>query len=66
MAKKKEDVNLAPKGAEGDKKYAKLPEKVVAGLPAAALLMANERVMDLFARGKKRGKGKIQLGLCFL
>ena len=56
MAKKKEDVNLAPKGAEGDKKYAKLPEKVVAGLPAAALLMANERVMDLFARGKKRGK----------
>jgi len=56
MAKKKEEVNIAPKTIEGDKKYAKLPEKVVAGLPAAALLMANERVMDLFARGKKRGK----------
>ena len=57
MAKKKEEVNVtAPKSAEGDKKYAKLPEKVVAGLPAAALLMANERIMDLFARGKKRGK----------
>ena len=28
----------------------------MAGLPAAALLMANERIMDLFARGKKRGK----------
>ena len=56
MAKKKEDVTVAPKGTEGDKKYAKLPDKVVAGLPAAALLLANERIMDLFARGKKRGK----------
>ena len=56
MAKKKEEVNVAPKAVEGDKKYAKLPDKVVAGLPAAALLMANERIMDLFARGKKRGK----------
>ena len=57
MAKKKDEVNVtAPKGAEGDKKYMKLPDKVAAGLPAAALLMANERIMDLFARGKKRGK----------
>ena len=56
MAKKKDEVTIAPKGVESDKKYAKLPDKVVAGLPAAALLMANERVMDLFARGKKRGK----------
>src|SRR5699024_1918545 len=35
---------------------AKLPEKVVAGLPAAAILQSNEKVMDLFARGKKRGR----------
>ena len=57
MAKKNEEMNLAAsKAAEGDKKYAKLPEKLVAGLPAASLLMANERIMDLFARGKKRGK----------
>ena len=57
MAKKKDEVTLnAPANVEGDKKYAKLPEKVVAGLPAAAILMANEKIMDLFARGKKRGK----------
>ena len=57
MAKKKDEMTLnAPKGAEGDKNYAKLPEKLVAGLPAAAILMSNEKIMDLFARGKKRGK----------
>ena len=57
MAKKKEEVTLnAPKGTEGDKKYARLPDKLVAGLPAASLLLANERIMDLFARGKKRGR----------
>ena len=44
------------KKAEGEKKYAKLPEKLVAGLPAASILLSNEKVMDLFARGKKRGK----------
>ncbi|MBR3704565.1 MAG: RNA polymerase sigma factor RpoD [Oscillospiraceae bacterium] len=54
MAKKKEEVTL--KAAESDKKYARLPDKVVAGLPAASILMANEKIMDLFARGKKRGK----------
>ena len=57
MAKKKDEMTVtAPKSAEGDKKYAKLPDKLVAGLPAAALLMSNERIMDLFARGKKRGR----------
>ena len=54
MAKKKEEVTL--KAAESDKKYARLPDKVVAGLPAASILIANEKIMDLFARGKKRGK----------
>ncbi len=62
MTKKKDEVTMtagnAPeaKKAEGEKKYARLPDKVVAGLPAAAILQANEKIMDLFARGKKRGK----------
>ena len=57
MAKKKDEMTVnATKGAESDKNYAKLPEKLVAGLPAAAILMSNEKIMDLFARGKKRGK----------
>ena len=34
----------------------RLQEKLVATLPAASILMANEKIMDLFARGKKRGK----------
>ncbi len=59
-SKKKDEMTAAPaaeaKRPEGEKKYAKLPEKLVAGLPAAAILMANERIMDLFARGKKRGR----------
>ena len=41
---------------EGERKLQKLDEKVVASLPAAAILNANEKLMDLFARGKKRGK----------
>ncbi len=52
MSKKKEEQSKA----ESEKKYARLPEKVVAGLPAADLLNSNERIMDLFARGKKRGR----------
>ena len=63
MTKKKDEMakgvsGAAPEGKKGeaDKKYAKLPEKVVANLPAAAILMSNEKVMDLFARGKKRGR----------
>ena len=52
MSKKKEEQNKA----ESEKKYARLPEKVAAGLPAADLLNSNERIMDLFARGKKRGR----------
>ena len=42
--------------AEGERKLQKLDEKVVASLPAAAILNSNEKLMDLFARGKKRGK----------
>jgi len=58
MTKKTETahVQTAEKKTESDKKYARLPDKTVASLPAASILMENERIMDLFARGKKRGR----------
>ena len=62
MTKKKEELTMGAekaaenKKAEGEKKYARLPDKVVSALPAAAILLANEKIMDLFARGKKRGR----------
>ena len=58
MAKKKDEMSVAAgqmneaKKAESDKKYARLPDKLVATLPAASILMANEKIMDLFARAK--------------
>ena len=61
-SKKKEELNLsAGQGAEakkpeGEKKYQRLPDKLLTNLPAAPILLSNERVMDLFARGKKRGR----------
>ncbi len=55
MAKKEINAPEAKK-LDGDKKYLKLPEKLVATLPAASILMGNEKIMDLFARGKKRGR----------
>ena len=58
MAKKKEDqaTPVAKKAAEAEKKYARLPDKLLTNLPAAPILLANEKIMDLFARGKKRGR----------
>ncbi len=62
MTKKKEELTTGAEHAaenkktEGDKKYARLADKVVSTLPAAPILLANEKVMDLFARGKKRGR----------
>ncbi len=62
MTKKKDELTTGAehaaetKKAEGEKKYARLPDKVVSTLPAAPILLANEKVMDLFARGKKRGR----------
>ena len=55
------DIRPAKRGGkrekpEGERKLQKLDEKTVASLPAAAILNANEKLMDLFARGKKRGK----------
>ena len=34
----------------------KLDEKAIAALPAAALLNANEKLKDLFVKGKKKGR----------
>ena len=59
MTKKKEEMAVGAaenKKAEGEKKYARLPDKALEKLPAAAILLANEKIMDLFARGKKRGR----------
>ena len=59
MTKKKDEPTMVEnenKKAEGEKKYIRLPDKVVEKLPAASILLANEKIMDLFARGKKRGR----------
>jgi RNA polymerase primary sigma factor len=37
-------------------KAARLDDKTIAALPAASLIIANERLRDLFAKGKKKGK----------
>ena len=52
-AKKAEDAAQAEKPAE---KFPPRDEKLVASLPAAALLQSNEKLMELFAKGKARGK----------
>ena len=51
--KANEDTAQAEKPAE---KYPPLDEKLVASLPAAALLQSNEKLMDIFAKGKAKGK----------
>ena len=62
MTKKKDELTMGAentaetKKTEGEKKYARLPDKVVEKLPAASILLANEKIMDMFARGKKRGR----------
>ena len=54
VAKKaNEDTAQAEKPAE---KYPPLDEKLVASLPAAALLQSNEKLMEIFAKGKAKGK----------
>ena len=53
-AKKAEQENeQAEKPAE---KFPPLDEKLIASLPAAALLQSNEKLMDIFAKGKAKGK----------
>ena len=53
-AKKAEQENeQAEKPAE---KFPPLDEKLIASLPAAALLQGNEKLMEIFAKGKAKGK----------
>ena len=51
--KANEDTAQAEKPAE---KFPPLDEKLVASLPAAALLQGNEKLMEIFAKGKAKGK----------
>ena len=44
------------KSAEDKKEKGKLDDKTIASLPAAALIMANEKLRDMLAKGKKKGK----------
>ena len=54
VAKKAEQENeQAEKPAE---KFPPLDEKLIASLPAAALLQSNEKLMDIFAKGKAKCK----------
>ncbi len=41
---------------EAPKKKGKLDDKTIASLPAAALLTTNEKLKELFIKGKKKGK----------
>ena len=44
------------KSGEDKKEKGKLDDKTIASLPAAALIMANEKLRDMLAKGKKKGK----------
>ena len=44
------------KTEEAPKKKGKLDEKTIAALPAAALINANDKLKDLFVKGRKKGK----------
>ena len=43
-------------GKDASKKKGKLDDKTIATLPAASLLMNNEKLKELFVKGKKKGK----------
>ena len=53
----KDEKEAAKDGeAKKDKGKGKLDDKTIASLPAAALIMANEKLRDMLSRGKKKGK----------
>ena len=60
MTKKKEELTTGAEHAaenkktEGDKKYARLADKVVSTLPAAPILLANEKVKEAYLGKHKR------------
>ena len=53
-----EDVETdgAAKEGEAKKEKGKLDEKAIAALPAAALIMSNEKLRDMLVKGKKKGR----------
>ena len=53
-----EDVETdgAAKEGEAKKEKGKLDDKTIASLPAAALIMANEKLRDMLVKGKKKGR----------
>ena len=55
-AAKKAEEQAAAQAAKPAEKYPPLDEKLVASLPAAALLQGNEKLMEIFAKGKAKGK----------
>ncbi len=50
------DEKEAAKDGEAKKDKGKLDDKTIASLPAASLIMANEKLRDMLSRGKKKGK----------
>ena len=55
-AKKTEDVQPAAEEEAKPKFTGKLDDKTIASLPAASIILANERLRDLLVKGKKKGK----------
>ena len=50
------DEKEAAKDGEAKKDKGKLDDKTIASLPAASLIMTNEKLRDMLSRGKKKGK----------
>lgn len=53
---KQTDTTGAEEGKSNSRSNRNLDEKMIASLPAAALIMSNEKLRDLLAKGKKKGK----------
>ena len=50
------ETDGAAKEGEIKKEKGKLDDKTIASLPAAALIMANEKLRDMLVKGKKKGR----------
>ena len=50
------ETDGAAKEGEAKKEKGKLDEKAISALPAAALIMSNEKLRDMLVKGKKKGR----------
>ena len=50
------ETDGAAKEGEAKKEKGKLDDKAIAALPAAALIMSNEKLRDMLVKGKKKGR----------